>query len=93
MPIALLALTAGAFGIGTTEFVIMGLLLQVSADLQVSLTEARRRATRRPVHLTDDEFVLLHSSQPDDRALYDHVIDVDGLDHAAQVEAVRRVWS
>ena len=61
--------------------------------LQVSLTEARRRATRRPVHLTDDEFVLLHSSQPDDRALYDHVIDVDGLDHAAQVEAVRRVWS
>ncbi|KQM78427.1 MFS transporter [Xylophilus sp. Leaf220] len=40
MPIALLALTAGAFGIGTTEFVIMGLLLQVSADLQVSLTAA-----------------------------------------------------
>jgi DHA1 family inner membrane transport protein len=37
MPIALLALTAGAFGIGTTEFVIMGLLLQVSADLQVSI--------------------------------------------------------
>jgi hypothetical protein len=28
------ALTAGAFGIGTTEFVIMGLLLQVAADLQ-----------------------------------------------------------
>jgi len=37
MPIALLALTAGAFGIGTTEFVIMGLLLQVSADLHVSI--------------------------------------------------------
>jgi MFS transporter, DHA1 family, inner membrane transport protein len=40
MPIALLALTAGAFGIGTTEFVIMGLLLQVSADLHVSVAAA-----------------------------------------------------
>jgi MFS transporter, DHA1 family, inner membrane transport protein len=40
MPIALLALTAGAFGIGTTEFVIMGLLLQVSTDLNVSITAA-----------------------------------------------------
>ncbi|HSU23288.1 MFS transporter [Comamonadaceae bacterium OTU4NAUVB1] len=40
MPIALLALTAGAFGIGTTEFVIMGLLLQVSADLHVSVATA-----------------------------------------------------
>ena len=27
MPLAVLALTAGAFGIGTTEFLIMGLLL------------------------------------------------------------------
>ncbi len=40
MPIALLALTAGAFGIGTTEFVIMGLLQQVSADLGVSVDTA-----------------------------------------------------
>jgi MFS transporter, DHA1 family, inner membrane transport protein len=37
MPIAVYALTAGAFGIGTTEFVIMGLLLQVAGDLHVSL--------------------------------------------------------
>jgi len=37
MPLAVYALTAGAFGIGTTEFVIMGLLMQVAADLQVSL--------------------------------------------------------
>ena len=28
MPLALYALTAGAFGIGVTEFVIMGLLLR-----------------------------------------------------------------
>ncbi|MET3177258.1 UNVERIFIED_ORG: DHA1 family inner membrane transport protein [Variovorax guangxiensis] len=40
MPIALIALTAGAFGIGTTEFVIMGLLMQVSTDLHVSITAA-----------------------------------------------------
>ncbi|MDG2520985.1 MFS transporter [Caulobacter segnis] len=40
MPIALFALTAGAFGIGVTEFVIMGLLLQVSADLGVSISQA-----------------------------------------------------
>jgi len=40
MPISLFALAAGAFGIGSTEFVIMGLLLQVSADLHVQLTTA-----------------------------------------------------
>lgn len=37
MPAALLALAAGAFGIGTTEFILMGLLTQVSQDLQVSI--------------------------------------------------------
>lgn len=40
MPLALYALTVGAFGIGVTEFVIMGLLLQVSADLGVSIPRA-----------------------------------------------------
>ncbi|WP_234051158.1 MULTISPECIES: MFS transporter [unclassified Xanthobacter] len=40
MPVALYALAAGAFGIGVTEFVIMGLLLQVSADLGVSISAA-----------------------------------------------------
>ncbi|MFC6633173.1 MFS transporter [Microbulbifer taiwanensis] len=40
LPPALLALTAGAFGIGVTEFVIMGLLLEVSADLSVSISSA-----------------------------------------------------
>jgi DHA1 family inner membrane transport protein len=39
-PIGLYALTAGAFGIGTTEFVIMGLLLQVAADLHVGIAAA-----------------------------------------------------
>ena len=40
MPIAVLALTAGAFGIGTTEFIIMGLLIQVAADMHVSVPAA-----------------------------------------------------
>jgi len=40
VPLALLALTAGAFGIGVTEFVIMGLLLDLGADFHVSLQAA-----------------------------------------------------
>ncbi|HEX9469115.1 MAG TPA: MFS transporter [Bradyrhizobium sp.] len=40
MPVAVLALTAGAFGIGTTEFIIMGVLLQVAADMHVSVSTA-----------------------------------------------------
>ena len=40
LPLALYALTAGAFGSGVTEFVIMGLLMQVSGDLGVSIPAA-----------------------------------------------------
>ncbi|MEU6164594.1 MFS transporter [Streptomyces tanashiensis] len=40
MPLALLALTVGAFGIGTTEFVIMGLLPQIAADYEVTIPTA-----------------------------------------------------
>src|SRR6478735_11446478 len=40
LPLGLLALTVGSFGIGTTEFVIMGLLIEVSADLGVSIASA-----------------------------------------------------
>ncbi|NGO73413.1 MFS transporter [Streptomyces boncukensis] len=40
MPLALLALAIGAFGIGTTEFVIMGLLPEVAADFGVSVPTA-----------------------------------------------------
>jgi len=40
MPLALYALTVGAFGIGVTEFVIMGLLLDMSADLHVGVQAA-----------------------------------------------------
>ncbi|CAL9597394.1 Inner membrane transport protein YdhP [Streptomyces sp. enrichment culture] len=40
MPLALLALAVGAFGIGTTEFVMMGLLPEVAADLHISIPSA-----------------------------------------------------
>ncbi|KJY82975.1 MFS sugar transporter [Vibrio galatheae] len=40
MPIALLALTLSAFAIGTTEFVIVGLIPTMAADLSVSLPSA-----------------------------------------------------
>ncbi|MFI7007111.1 MFS transporter [Streptomyces sp. NPDC050145] len=40
MPLALLALAVGAFGIGTTEFVMMGLLPDVAADLGISIPSA-----------------------------------------------------
>ncbi|MGW0839564.1 MFS transporter [Streptomyces sp. NPDC002787] len=40
MPLALLALAIGAFGIGTTEFVIMGVLPEVAEDFAVSIPTA-----------------------------------------------------
>jgi predicted MFS family arabinose efflux permease len=40
MPIALLALTISSFAIGTTEFVIVGLLPTIAADLGVNLPSA-----------------------------------------------------
>ena len=40
MPLALLALTLSAFAIGTTEFVIVGLIPTMANDLQVSLPSA-----------------------------------------------------
>ncbi|MFD7660638.1 MFS transporter [Actinosynnema sp. NPDC059797] len=40
MPLALVALAIGAFGIGTTEFVIMGVLPEVAGDFGVSIPTA-----------------------------------------------------
>ena len=39
------ALSVGSFGIGTTEFVIMGLLLDVAHDFHISITLAARSIT------------------------------------------------
>ena len=40
LPAAVSALSVGSFGIGTTEFVIMGLLLDVAHDFHISITLA-----------------------------------------------------
>lgn len=44
-PLALLCLTLGAFAIGMTEFVIMGLLPNVADDLQVTIPQAGQLIT------------------------------------------------
>ena len=46
MPLALLALTIGAFAIGTTEFVIVGLVPTIAEQLAISLPSAGLRANR-----------------------------------------------
>lgn len=40
MPVAIFALALGAFAISTTEFVILGLLLNVAQDFSISVSEA-----------------------------------------------------
>jgi DHA1 family inner membrane transport protein len=45
LPPALLALAAAAFGIGTTEFVIMGLLPEIGHSLSVSIPQAGQLVT------------------------------------------------
>lgn len=97
---------AGRFASSGIEVVIADVLTSRTAELyrerlpsvlivqlRISVGEARRRATRRPVHLTDDEFERLHRQQPSDAGLYDEVVEVDGLDLAAQVAAVRDSWT
>lgn len=60
--------------------------------LQISLAGARERAATRPVHLTDEEFVLLHRWQADPPRA-DVVLAVDGLTPDQQVAAVRQHWT
>lgn len=45
MPVALLALAIGAFGIGLTEFVIAGILPEIAAEFNVTIPEAGMMAT------------------------------------------------
>lgn len=64
----------------------------VVVRLAVSFEEAERRARTRPVHLTDEEFVMLHRQQSDPLAV-DHEIDVTRLDRSAQLRHVRALWT
>lgn len=60
--------------------------------LRIALAGARQRAATRPVHLTDEEFVLLHRWDTADPPRADVLLDVDGLSLAEQVTAVRARW-
>ena len=65
----------------------------VVVRFEISLVEARRRATRRPVHLTDAEFEHLHALEATNALLVDHSIEVGGLSQEEQARAVLEVWS
>jgi predicted kinase len=60
-------------------------------QLRLPLAEARRRASLRPVYLTEDEFDALHASQVNDLAP-DHILDVGPLTLGEQSDAVARLW-
>jgi hypothetical protein len=61
--------------------------------LRLPLAEARRRARRRPVHLTEREFEDLYCLDAAGAFPVDHIVDVADLDPDGQTEAVRRLWS
>ena len=60
-------------------------------QLRLPLAEARRRATLRPMHLTEDEFDALHARRANVTAA-DHTLDVGLMTLADQTDAVARLW-
>jgi DHA1 family inner membrane transport protein len=54
MPLALYALAVATFAIGTTEFVVVGLLPGISADLSVSIPTAGLLVGLRPQAVSVD---------------------------------------
>lgn len=59
--------------------------------LQISLAGAQERASTRPVHLTDCEFILLHDmiARPPE---VDLVIDVERMTVEDQLQQIRNAW-
>jgi hypothetical protein len=60
-------------------------------QLRLPLAEARRRATLRPMYLTEDEFDALHALHAKDMAA-DHTLDVELMSLAEQTDAVAQLW-
>jgi predicted kinase len=60
--------------------------------LVIDVAEARRRASRRTVWLTDAEFEFLHRRDRERPPGADARIDVTSLDVTQQVAAVARLW-
>ncbi|GAA2163075.1 hypothetical protein GCM10009826_34330 [Humibacillus xanthopallidus] len=63
----------------------------VTIRLACDLATARARASTRPVHLTIEEFEMLHRQQTEPLET-DSELDVSGMTLDAQVDAVRRHW-
>lgn len=63
----------------------------VIVQLRLPLHEARRRATLRAVHLTDEEFESLHIQQAANLAV-DYRLDVGDMTLQLQTMAVLRLW-
>jgi len=59
--------------------------------LAITLDEARRRATTRPVYITDEEFELLHRISATPPSV-EPVLDVTGMTVDDQVERIRDAW-
>jgi predicted kinase len=60
--------------------------------LQVTMSEARRRAMSRTVYLTDEEFETLHLEDAHHPPAADHHVDVSGHDINEQVAAIAALW-
>ena len=60
-------------------------------QLRLPLAESRRRASLRPVYLTEDEFEALDAQQTNDLAPH-HILDVAPLTLSDQADAVGRLW-
>lgn len=71
-PISILSLTVGAFAIGMTEFVIMGLLPNVAKDLEVSISSAGQLITAYAMGVAIGAPILTILTQriPQKRLLY-----------------------
>jgi predicted kinase len=64
----------------------------VVVRLTVPLEEAWRRASTRPVWLTDEEFVALHEADALSAPAADHELDVSALTRDEQASAVASRW-
>lgn len=60
--------------------------------LRVPIEQARRRATTRPVWLTDEEFDALHATDASLDLAADHVLETGDLDADGLASAVEAVW-
>jgi adenylylsulfate kinase-like enzyme len=76
----------------TTTFYRRLLPTAVLVHLQLSVEEARRRATGRIAYLTDEEFTMLHVADQTNPPPVDQRLDVSRMNLDDQVAAIDQVW-